>query len=116
MSDKRGKYQGLSFPKNLINEVQKYIKDLDEYKSVTEFFRASVREKMLENNQKNLFYKKLNEILANYKPGDPLPIPKNLPFDYTINSSLKNSKQNSAFEERLNKIEKTLEIILKKIE
>jgi hypothetical protein len=46
MSEKRGIYQGLSFPQQLIEQVEDHISTFKEYKSVTEFFREAVREKL----------------------------------------------------------------------
>jgi len=41
--EKRGKYQGLSLPVSLINEVKKHIEEYREYKGVTEFVRQAIR-------------------------------------------------------------------------
>jgi len=40
------KYQGLSLPVTLINEIKNHIKKHLEYKGVTEFVREAIRDKM----------------------------------------------------------------------
>ena len=42
------KYRGLSFPVPLLEEVKIYIRNKPEYRSVSEFIRESIREKMNE--------------------------------------------------------------------
>jgi metal-responsive CopG/Arc/MetJ family transcriptional regulator len=40
------KYHGISLPSPLIEEVKKYIIDRPEYRSVAEFTKEAIREKM----------------------------------------------------------------------
>jgi len=75
------KYQGISVPITLINEIKNYIENNDQYRSIGEFTREAIREKLnrtystqsnkvkeFENglNEINKKAEKLNEILASF--------------------------------------------------
>ena len=80
--------------------MKQYVKDDPNYRSMAEFLREAVREKM---SQKD-FYQKLSEALV--KNEQNIPLPENWP-PRRLNKS--------AIDNRLDKIEKTLESILKKL-
>ena len=54
MENKRGKYQGLSLPTSLLDEIKKHIEKHREYKSVTDFVRESIRGQMKQESSKYL--------------------------------------------------------------
>ena len=47
----RGKYQGVSLPVDLISEVKKFVINNPKYKSIAEFTREALREKMRRENK-----------------------------------------------------------------
>ncbi len=97
------KYKSLSIPEPLFKEIKKQVQNNSEYRNMAEYLREALREKIALIT----FYESLNEGLA--KSGDlqkNLPFPKNSPYKYS---------QTQSINDRLTKIEKTLEEILKKI-
>ena len=73
-NDKRGIYQGISLPKKLIVEIKKHLEEHTEYKSVTEFIRNSIRDKIKsEKYAERLFDEKTKtpEGIINWLRQDP---------------------------------------------
>jgi hypothetical protein len=56
------KYRGLSFPVPLLEEIKIYISNKPEYRSVSEFIRESIREKM---NEVTITKDKINNVMLN---------------------------------------------------
>lgn len=63
------KYRGLSFPVPLLEEIKLHISNKPEYRSVSEFIRESIREKMSESNvtSQNMEYKINDELFNTYQ-------------------------------------------------
>ena len=54
MTKPRGKYTTISFPEEFFNSIQEYVKVDTHYKSVAEFVRVAIREKMSNDTWKNM--------------------------------------------------------------
>lgn len=113
----RGKYQSVSLPVPFIQEIKDHIMKNDNYKSIAEYVKAAVREKMGKRTlQEEEEYTERLELQARQheariKTGEfPKPLTRPDPI-----RDFKHVKSQQSDNKRLNKIEKTLEQILKKL-
>ena len=88
------KYQGFALEIPLINNIKKHINDRPQYRSVTDFVRAAVREK--------IEYEKQSEIVKNFDMNQSTPI-KFKDYFKMIEKSY-TSKNDLIMNEKLNEI------------
>lgn len=66
----KAKYQGISLPKEFIDEIKEYVLKTGEYKSIAEFTKDAIREKM--ESHKTTRMDKLTQFMGTKQKDDPM--------------------------------------------